>query len=288
MRKHTFIIGIVSSTSFIAGLVLKYLHLPPAGLLLSLGMLIFLLGFGISFLVDRLTVESRKSFRIALIMLTISISLLLAGVVLKILHLPAATLSSYTGVISFLIFAVYFNREIEGRKLKIRKDRQLASILFTDIKGFTRMMGEDEDRGLMALEQNRRIQKRIVRKYRGKWLKEMGDGTVSIFYTASEAILCCLEIQEVVKQKDLFKLRMGIHVSEIVFTDKDVFGDGVNVASRISEKADGGEICFSETVFHNIKNREDLRISSLGRHEFKNVDYSLEIYKIDTNRRFQV
>ncbi len=80
----------------------------------------------------------------------------------------------------------------------------------------------------------------------------------------------------------LFNRRMGVHISEIVFTDSDVFGDGVNVASRISEIAGPGEICFSEAVLHNIRNREDLAVTPVGEREFKNVSYKLRVYKIET------
>jgi class 3 adenylate cyclase len=76
---------------------------------------------------------------------------------------------------------------------------------------------------------------------------------------------------------------MGIHISEIVFTDTDVFGDGVNVASRISDKATANEICISEAVFQNIRNREDLHIDLVGEMELKNVSYKLTVYKIDSS-----
>lgn len=79
----------------------------------------------------------------------------------------------------------------------------------------------------------------------------MGDGTISIFYTASEAVLCALEIQETINNDHNFKIMLGIHTSEIVFTDKDIFGDGVNVSSRISDLAGPGEICISDDVFRN-------------------------------------
>ena len=78
----------------------------------------------------------------------------------------------------------------------MQKDRQLASILFTDIVGFTSMMGENEDKTLQALDRNRSIQKRLIRKYRGKWIKEMGDGAIAVFFTASEAVLCAIAIQK--------------------------------------------------------------------------------------------
>lgn len=243
-----------------------------------LGILIFLIGFGISLLVDRLSIETRQSYRIALLILFISISLLLISTTLQILNFSSA-LIGYAGVVSFIIFAVYFNRQIEGRNLRIRKDRQLAAILFTDIKGFTKMMGEDEYKGMEVLAKNRSIQKKMVRKYYGKWIKEIGDGTLAVFYTASEAVLCALEMQQQLKQQGL-SVRMGIHVSEIVFSDTDVFGDGVNVAARITDLADAGEICITEPVLHNIRNRESVTFVALGKKELKNVVNPLDLFKL--------
>jgi class 3 adenylate cyclase len=281
MRRRTFIIGVLSSSFIITGIILKFLYLAGANALMLLGVLIFILGFGSSFLVDRLSIETRRSYRIALIILFLSVSILVIGFILQVLHLEGGVLMGYTGVVSLIIFAVYFNRQIEGRNLRIRKDRQLAAILFTDIKGFTKMMGEDEYKGLEALEINRTIQKRMVRKYYGKWLKEIGDGTLSVFYTASEAVLCAMEIQQLVKERGL-AVRMGIHVSEVVFSDTDIFGDGVNVASRITDQADAGEICVTETVLHNIRNRENVMFEAMGKHELKNVGYALELYRLKT------
>jgi len=79
-------------------------------------------------------------------------------------------------------------------------------------------------------------------------VKEMGDGAIAIFFTASEAVLCAIDIQKEIQEKEEFSVRMGIHVSEILFTDTDIFGDGVNVASRISGLAEANEICFSNVV----------------------------------------
>ena len=110
-----------------------------------------------------------------------------------------------------MIFFLFFLRQLEGRKLTIRKDRQLAAILFTDIVGYTSLMGEDENKALQNLEQNRHIQKKLIRKHRGKWLKEMGDGSIAIFYTASEAVLCAKEIQDEINAKTSIKLKMGSH-----------------------------------------------------------------------------
>ncbi|RLD24887.1 MAG: hypothetical protein DRI71_01165, partial [Bacteroidetes bacterium] len=113
-----------------------------------------------------------------------------------------------------------------------------------------------------------------------KWMKEMGDGAIAIFFTASEAINCAIDIQKEVNTKEDFKLSMGVHVSEILFTEKDIFGDGVNVASRIASLAGASEICFSNIVFQNIRNREDIKVESLGTKQLKNVAYEVEVYKI--------
>ena len=157
----------------------------------------------------------------------------------------------------------------------------MAAILFTDIVGFTAMMGEEEDKALKVIDKNRQIQKQVIRKHGGKWLKEMGDGSLVIFYTATEAVSAASEIQNHIQQTGEFNVRMGIHLAEILFTDTDVFGDGVNVASRISDKASANEICVSDAVFQNIRNREDLIVSPMGQITFKNVAYPLNIYKIE-------
>ena len=89
----------------------------------------------------------------------------------------------------------------------------------------------------------------------------------------------CYRYSEVQENED-FKLSMGIHVSEILFTEKDIFGDGVNVASRIASLAGTNEICFSNIVFQNIRNREDIEIENMGNKKLKNVEYDVDVYKI--------
>lgn len=187
--------------------------------------------------------------------------MLLVSAQFKILELYGAAEVSYFSLIFFMVYIVFFSRDQDSRRLRIRKDRQLAAIMFTDIVGYTRMMGEDEDAGLIALEENREIHKKWITRHRGRLLKEVGGGIIAIFYTVTEAVLCAVEIQKDIRNKKNFKVRMGIHVSEIVFTDTDAFGDGVNIASRISNQAQAGEIYFSDSVYQNIRNRERLNTS---------------------------
>lgn len=284
MRIHTYILGILSIILIIGGIVLKQYHIAGAGLSLGIGVTIFILGFSISFLIDRLSSLSGRAIKISTILLIVSVGLIILATAFKILHLPGAGLLLYTSLLMLLLYVVFFASKTEGRKLQLRKNRQLASILFTDIVGFTAMMGQDEEKALQVLDKNRKIQKRIIRKHRGKWLKEMGDGSMVVFYTATEAVAAAIDIQNAIQEHAEYNVRMGIHISEIFFTDRDVFGDGVNVASRISEKASANEICISDTVFQNIRNREDLRIESMGEMTLKNVSYPVRIFKIDTSK----
>lgn len=257
---------------------LELIDNPEAVVLTGAGL--FVAGFTFT-MVRTFTSQSRKALRVSTIFLLVAIEASILGLVTNRFHLPGSIFFEISALILFGIYWVFYSGVSEGRKLQLRKDRQLAAILFTDIVGFTAMMGKDEDNALRILDINRQIQKQVIRKYRGKWLKEMGDGSLVIFYTATEAVSAASQIQHNIQKNGRFKVRMGIHISEILFSDNDVFGDGVNVASRISDKASANEIFVSDAVFQNIRNREDLIISPIGQIPLKNVAYPLSLYKIE-------
>lgn len=282
MRKRTLLLGIISIVTFVISGIFTFMQLPGGRVLLIIGLSIFLFGFLLSFMIDKVTIESRKAARIVLILLFITIFLSFTYLIITVFQFPGVKLVGFISTLMTMIFFVFLTRQLEGRKLTIRANRQLASILFTDIVGYTSLMGENENRALEYLDFNRKVQKRLIRKHRGKFLKEMGDGLISIFFTASEATICALEIQKEINARELFQVRMGVHISEIVFTDSDVFGDGVNVTSRISDCAGPGEIILSESVFNNVRNREDIEIVPIGERALKNVAYELKLYKIVT------
>jgi class 3 adenylate cyclase len=105
------------------------------------------------------------------------------------------------------------------------QDRRLAAIMFTDIVGYTALMGEHEANAYQLLKKNRQIQKPIIEKHNGKWLKEMGDGVLASFHTITDAVYCAIDIQLICKQEPDLKLRIGIHQGEVIVEDGDVFGD---------------------------------------------------------------
>jgi len=103
--------------------------------------------------------------------------------------------------------------------------RQLAAIMFTDIVGYTALMGKDEGKAMALLKTNRRLQKPLIEQFSGKLLKEMGDGILASFSTVSDAVICAGGIQNACENESDLSLRIGIHVGEVVFEDDDIFGD---------------------------------------------------------------
>ena len=160
------------------------------------------------------------------------------------------------------------------------EQRKLAAVMFTDIAGYTALMSKDEQKALAVLEKNRTLQKDLSEKHNGEFLKEMGDGTLLCFQSALEAVRCAMEIQEFVKEDPDLNLRIGIHLGDIVFKEGDVFGDGVNVASRIEHLADAGGICISEQIHLLVRNQQEINASFLDEKKLKNVDHPVKIYTL--------
>ena len=138
------------------------------------------------------------------------------------------------------------------------KDRKHAAIMFTDLFGFTSVMGSDEDKAIEVLSINREIHQTLVEKYHGKIIKELGDGHLISFDLASDAVYCSIEIQKKCKESDV-PLKISIHQGEILFDGADVLGDAVNVASRLESDTPSGCITISGSVYRDIKNRPELK-----------------------------
>ena len=158
--------------------------------------------------------------------------------------------------------------------------RQLAAIMFTDIVGYTGLMGRDENAGLAILRLNREIHKSSIRQFEGIWLKEMGDGTVAYFDSALQAVQCACEIQKKLRSHGKWKVRIGIHLGDISIENQDIFGDGVNIAARLESIADPGGIYVSDSVISAIRAHEEIEYSHLGSFTLKNVPYPVKVFAI--------
>jgi adenylate cyclase len=158
--------------------------------------------------------------------------------------------------------------------------RQLAVIMFTDIVGYTSLMGDDEQKALEILSNNRSLQSPVIEKNNGKFIKEMGDGILASFNSVTEAINAAKEIIEKCNIEKRFQLRIGLHLGEVVLDNNDVFGDGVNVASRIQAAAKPDSIYMSETVYLNIVNKKDIETRFVKEDQLKNVKVPVKIHEV--------
>ena len=158
--------------------------------------------------------------------------------------------------------------------------RHLAAIMFTDIVGYTALMGKDEAKAMDLVHQSRDIQKLLVQEFEGSWLKEMGDGVMCSFPSASDAVYCALEIQEQLFQHQDLLLRIGIHLGEVLIENGDIFSDGVNIASRLQAIAEPGGIYLSESVQKAIRGQTDIQTAYLGELQLKNIDYGVKTYAL--------
>ena len=159
------------------------------------------------------------------------------------------------------------------------QQRRLAAIMFTDIVGYTKLMASSEKKAFEILRKNRNIQRPLVEKYNGEWLKEIGDGILASFHSTSDAVRCADEIQRSTKKADI-PLRIGLHEGEVVFEGGDVLGDGVNVASRLEELAEEGCIYVSGTVYNDIRNKEGIHAEFISEEVLKNVEDPVKIYRV--------
>ncbi|MBU2494493.1 MAG: guanylate cyclase [Bacteroidetes bacterium] len=160
------------------------------------------------------------------------------------------------------------------------KIRFLAAIMFTDIVGYTALMQHDETLAKDIRDKHRKVLEETILKYKGNIIQYYGDGTLSMFGSAVEAVNCAVEIQKEFQLKPVIPLRIGIHVGDIVYEDDGAYGDGVNVASRIQSMAVAGSILVSDKVNDELVNHPEIKTLSFGRFELKNVKRPVEIIAI--------
>ena len=160
------------------------------------------------------------------------------------------------------------------------RTRQLVAIMFADMVGYTALMQGDEADARAQRDRHRAILSSAVERHHGEVLQYYGDGTLSIFSSAVEAVQCAVEVQLELAEESLVPLRIGIHTGDIVHDADGVFGDGVNVASRIEGLSAPGGVMVSGKVFDEIKNHPSLSAISVGIVRLKKVEYRLQVFAI--------
>ncbi len=150
--------------------------------------------------------------------------------------------------------------------------------MFTDMVGYTALMQEDEPKARALRDHLREVVRRFVDEHSGRILQFYGDGVLSSFRSAIEATRCAIEIQEGLRGEPKIPARIGIHVGDVVFEEEGIYGDSVNVASRIESLAAAGGIFISDRVYDEIRNQPEIEAKSLGLVELKNVLRPIEIF----------
>tara|TARA_B100000315_G_C14587849_1_gene594100 strand:- start:2409 stop:3323 length:915 start_codon:yes stop_codon:yes gene_type:complete len=168
-------------------------------------------------------------------------------------------------------------------QLSMNPVHKLAAIMITDIVGFTSISAQDEEKALELLHIQRLKLKPIIEEYGGTWLKEIGDGILITFSSSNQSLNCAVKIMEVVQDIDDLNLRIGIHQGDIMEEAGDVFGDDVNITSRIQPYADVGGIVISDKVQRDISSEPQFKTKLIGSPKLKGVTQKIQLYKVLIN-----
>jgi len=159
-------------------------------------------------------------------------------------------------------------------------NRQVSVILSADIVGYTSMMQEDEEKALLKLQHFENAIHSATKQYHGEIIKTFGDGCLVLFASAVNAASCSLEIQKQLRGDPYVPLRIGIHIGELVRKNHDVFGDGVNIASRIESMGVGNSILMSAVVREQLRNHQEFETKMIGSFSFKNVGEPIDLFAL--------
>jgi TolB-like protein/class 3 adenylate cyclase/thioredoxin-like negative regulator of GroEL len=165
--------------------------------------------------------------------------------------------------------------------------RKLAAIMFTDMVGYSALSQRDSKLALELLQEHREILREIFPRFHGTEIKTIGDAFLVEFNSALEAAQCAIEIQRTLAHRDAdapaerqIQLRIGIHIGDVIHRENDVYGDGVNIASRIEPLASPGGICLSMDVERQIRNAVETRFEKLAPTELKNISVPMDLFRI--------
>jgi LuxR family maltose regulon positive regulatory protein len=164
--------------------------------------------------------------------------------------------------------------------MKEKKVRQLAAVMFADIVGYTALMQRDEHLASTIRARHREVFEQEHKLHHGKIIQYYGDGVLSVFKSAVEAAQCAIDIQRRLQEGEPVALRIGLHMGDIVFDKTEVYGDGVNVASRIESLGVPGAIFLSGKLNDELKNQATISTTSLGHFALKNVADLVEVFAI--------
>jgi len=168
-----------------------------------------------------------------------------------------------------------------------RVKRKLAAILSADVKGYSRLMGEDEEGTLRTLNAYQEVMEELIQQYRGRVVGTAGDSVLAEFASVVDAVECAVEIQQVLRAKNALlpetrkmDFRIGINLGDVIEEGDSIYGDGVNIAARLEALAEPGGICISGTAYDHVENKLSLGYEYLGEQSVKNIAKPVRVYRV--------
>jgi TolB-like protein/class 3 adenylate cyclase len=166
-------------------------------------------------------------------------------------------------------------------------DRKLAAILSADVAGYSRLMADDETGTIRRLSDYREAVDLLVRQHRGRVVDAPGDNILAEFPTALDAVRAALEIQAVLRARNMqlpvarrMEFRIGVHMGDVAVDGERIYGDGVNIAARLERLADAGGVCISATVHEQVRNKLEVGFADLGDQTVKNIPDQVHVYRV--------
>jgi adenylate cyclase len=175
----------------------------------------------------------------------------------------------------------------------VTETRKLAAILVSDVVGFSRLTGADEDRILARLRTLRSdLIDPTIAVHHGRVVKRTGDGAIIEFRSVVDAVNCAIEVQRAMVERNAevtpIEFRVGIHLGDVVEeSDGDLMGDGVNIAARLEGIAQPGGICLSEDAYRQVSGRLDMAVADLGPTQLKNIERPIRVYSLEVGQSAQ-
>jgi adenylate cyclase len=173
--------------------------------------------------------------------------------------------------------------------------RKLAAIFSTDVAGYSRLMGEDEEATIQTLTAYRAVTSSLIQHHRGRVVDSSGDNLLAEFTSVVDAVRCAVEIQQALKVKNdempehrRMRFRIGINLGDVIVEGERLYGDGVNIAARLESLALPGGICISGTVYDHVKNKLALHYTYQGVQTVKNIAKPVRVYRVGLERRCQL
>ena len=156
--------------------------------------------------------------------------------------------------------------------------RQSAAVMFTDIAEYAEIMASNKEKALSLLQEKRKILKPLIKEYDGVYVNSPNDGTLSYFDSAYKATKCAKLFQESIYNDDSLNVRVGIHFGDIVNDKGNIYGDGVDIASRLKSMSPVGGICVSDTVYNELSKKKEFEGIELGLQSIQGVGRLIEVF----------